>query len=72
MPTNSKGSEGLGKALFEAAGSLSFLFGSLIILTIAAGTIGGIIISTKRLVQFRRTKKDEEDNSPSQPEGRGK
>jgi len=71
MPTNSKGTKGLGKALFNAVGLLSFLFGSLILLAIAFGAIGGIFMSTKRLFQLRRVRKDE-DNTHSEPEGGGK
>jgi hypothetical protein len=71
MPTDAKGTKGLGKALFDAVGFLSFLFGSLILLAIAVGTIGGIFMSTKRLFQVKRVKKDE-DNSRSEPEGGGK
>jgi len=71
MPTNSKDTKGLGKALFDAVGLLSFLFGSLILLAIAFGAIGGIFMSTKRLFQLRRVKKDE-DNTHSEPEGRGR
>ena len=71
MPSNSKGRKGLGEGLFDVVGSLSYLFGSLILLAIAVGTIGGIFMSTKRLFQLKRVKKDE-DNSRSEPEGRGK
>ena len=68
MPTNAKGTKGVGKALINAFGFLSFLFGSLVLLAIAFGTIGGIFMSTKRLIQLKRVKKDE-DNSHSEPEG---
>ena len=60
MPTNSKSSKGLGKALIDAVGLLSFLFGSLILLAIVFGAIGGIFMSTKRLFQVKRAKKDED------------
>jgi hypothetical protein len=40
MPTNSKDTKGLGKALIDAVGFLSYLFGSLVLLAIAFGTIG--------------------------------
>ena len=69
MPTNSKDTKGLGKALIDAVGFLSFLFGSLILLAIAFGAIGSIFMSTKRLFQFKQVKKNE-DNSHSEPEGR--
>jgi hypothetical protein len=68
MATNSKDTKGLGKALIDAVGFLSFLFGSLILLAIVFGAIGSIFMSTKRLFQLRRVKKDE-DNSHSEPEG---
>jgi hypothetical protein len=71
MPTTSKGMKGLGKALFDAVGFLSYLFGSLILLAIAFGAIGGIFMSTKRLFQLKRVKKDKDD-SHSEPEGRGR
>ena len=71
MPTNSKDTKGLGKALIDAVGFLSFLFGSLILLAIAFGAIGSIFMSRKPLFQLRRVKKDE-DNSHSEPEGRGR
>ena len=71
MPTNSKGTKGLGKALIDAVGFLSFLFGSLILLAIAFGAIGSIFMSTKRLFQVKRVKKDE-DNTHSEPEGGGR
>jgi hypothetical protein len=71
MPTNAKDTKGLGEALIDAVGFLSYLFGSLVLLAIAVGTIGGIFMSTKRLFQFKRAKKDE-DNSRSEPVGGGK
>ena len=71
MPTSSKDTKGLGKAIIDAAGLLSFLFGSLILLTIVFGAIGSIFMSTKRLLQLSRVKKDD-DNSHSKPEGRGR
>jgi hypothetical protein len=71
MPTNSKDTKGLGKAIIDAVGFLSFLFGSLILLAIVFGAIGSIFMSTKRLFQLNRVKKDD-DNSHSEPEGGGK
>ena len=68
MPTNSKGTKGLREALFDAVGFLSYLFGSLVLLAIAVGTIGGIFMSTKRLFQFNRIKR-EKDNSHTELEG---
>ena len=63
--------KGLGKALFNVVGLLSFLFGSLILLAIVFGTIGSIFMSTRRLFQVKRVKGDE-DNSHREPEGVGK
>jgi len=71
MPTNSKDTKGLGKALFDAVGLLSFLFGSLILLAIVFGAIGSIFMSTKRLFQLKQAKRDD-GNSHSEPEGEGK
>ena len=71
MLANEKGTKGLGKTLFEAIGFLSFLFGSLILLTIVFGAIGSIFTSTKPLFQLRRVKKDE-DNGFSEPESGGR
>jgi len=68
MPTNSKDTKGFGKAIIDAVGLLSFLFGSLILLAIAVGAIGSIFMPTKRLFQLRRVKKDE-DNTHSETEG---
>ena len=71
MPTNPKGRKELGEALIDAVGFLSYLFGSLILLAIAVGTIGGIFMSTKRLFQVKRVKRDKDD-SHREPEGKGK
>ena len=71
MPTNAKGTKGLGKALFDAVSFLSYLFGSLILLTIVFGAIGGIFMSTKRLFQLKRVKRDKDD-SHREPEGEQK
>ena len=68
MLTNSKGTKGLGKAVIDAVGFLSYLFGSLILLAIVFGTIGGMFMSTKRLFEIKRVKR-EEDNSLTKPEG---
>ena len=62
MPTDSKGKKGLGEALFDTVGSLSYLVGSVVLVAIAVGTIGGILISTKRLIQVKRTRSDEDDS----------
>ena len=71
MPTNSKGRKGLGEALIDAVGFLSYLFGSLVLLAIVFGTIGGIFMSTKRLFQVKRVNRDKDD-SHREPEGEGK
>jgi len=71
MPTNSEDTKGLGKTLIDAVGFLSYLLGSLILLAIAVGTIGGIFMSTKRLFQVKRVKRDKDD-SHREPEGGGK
>jgi hypothetical protein len=60
MRTNSKESRDVARKLFNALGFLSFLFGSLVLLAIAFGTIGGIFMSTKWLFQFKRVKWDED------------
>ena len=62
MPTDSKGKKGMGEALFDTVGSLSYLVGSVVLVAIAVGTIGGILISTKRLIQVKRTRSDEDDS----------
>ena len=61
MPTNTKGTKGAGKALMNALGLVSFLFGSLILLAIVFGMIGSIFMSTKRLFQLKRVKGDKEE-----------
>ena len=62
IPTNSKDRKGLGEALFDAMGFLSYLIGSLVLLAIAVGAIGGIFMSTKRLIQIKRVQRDEDDS----------
>ena len=70
MRTNAKETKGVGKALINVLGFLSLLFGLLILLGIVFQTIGSIFtfISTNKLFQFKRVKRDE-DNSSSKPEG---
>ena len=60
--TDSKETKGVGKALINAFGLISFLFGSLILLTIVFGMIGSIFMSTKRLFQLKRVKGDKEES----------
>ena len=68
MTTNSEGTKGLGKALIDTVGFLSYLFGTLVLVAIAFGAMGGIFMSTKRLFQFKRVKRGDE-NSHAKPEG---
>ena len=56
MPTNAKETKGAGKVLINALGFISFLVGSLILLAIVFGMMGGIFMSTKRLFQVKRVK----------------
>ena len=71
MPTDVKETKGAGKALINALGLVSFLLGSLVLLAIVFGMIGSIFMSTKRLFQVKRVKRDEDnsDNSHREPEG---
>ena len=61
MPNNSKDKKGLGKTLFQVVGLVSFLFGSIILLTIVFGAIGSIFMSTKRLFEVKRVEGDEDE-----------
>jgi len=70
MSNTAKETKGVGKALINGIGFLTYLFGSLILLAIAFGAIGSIFMSTKRLFQVKRVKGDEGD-SHSEPEGQG-
>ncbi|MGA2318685.1 MAG: hypothetical protein ABSG71_20250 [Thermodesulfobacteriota bacterium] len=62
MRTNAKETKGVGKALINALGFFSLLFGLLILLGIVFETIGSIFIfiSTSKLFQFKRVKRDED------------
>ncbi len=71
IPTNAKSRKSLEEALFDAVGFLCYLFGSLVLLAIEFGAIGGIFMSTKRLFQFKRVKRDKDD-SHREAEGVGK
>jgi hypothetical protein len=66
MPTDPKDKKRLGEALFDVVGSLSYLFGSLVLLAIAAGMIGGIFMSTKRLFQSKRERRNEDNSVATQ------
>ena len=68
MSNTAKETKGVGKTLINAIGFLSYLFGSLILLAIAFGAIGGMFMSTKRLFRLKRVKKDEDDGR-SKPGG---
>ena len=68
MSNTAKETKGVGKALINGIGFLSCLFGSLILLAIAFGAIGGMFMSTKRLFEIKRVKKDEDDGR-SKPGG---
>jgi hypothetical protein len=67
MGTNAKETKGVGKALINALGFLSFLFGSLMLLSVVFGMIGSMFMSTKPLFKVKQVKKDEKD-SRSKPE----
>ena len=69
MGTNAKETKGVGKVLINALGFLSFLFGSLMLLSVVFGMIGSMFMSTKPLFQVKRVKRDK-DNSHGEPEGR--
>jgi hypothetical protein len=60
MPTNSKETKGVGKALINAFGLISFLFGSLVLVAIVFGMIGGIFMSKERLFSVKRARGDKE------------
>ena len=62
MSNTAKETKGVGKTLINAIGFLSYLFGSLILLAIAFGAIGGMFMSTKRLFRLKRVKRDEDDS----------
>ena len=68
MGTNAKETKGVGKVFINALGFLSFLFGSLMLLSVVFGMIGSMFMSTKPLFQVKRVKRDEKD-SRSKPEG---
>ena len=61
MQTNAKETKGVRKAVMNTVGFVSFLFGSLLLLAIVFGMIGGIFMSTKRLFKIKRVKGDKEE-----------
>jgi hypothetical protein len=69
LPTKANGTKGVGKAIINTLGFLSFLFGSLVLLAVVFGTIGSIFMSTKRLFQIKRVYRNE-DRSRDEQEGR--
>ena len=72
IQTDSKETKGVGKALINAFGLISFLFGSLILLTIVFGMIGSIFMSTKRLFSVKRVRGDKEGFLEMEREGIGR
>lgn len=71
---NTKESKGVGKALINALGFLSLLFGSLILLGIifqAIGSIFFLFFPKTKSFQFKRVKMDE-DNNRGKPESKTK
>ena len=62
MSNTAKETKGVGKTLINGIGFFSYLFGSLILLAIAFGAIGGMFMSTKRLFRLKRVKRDEDDS----------
>ena len=71
MPTNARSTKGFGETLVDTVGVLSYLVGSVVLVAIAVGTIGGIFMSTKRLIQIKRVQRDEED-SGDKPQGKSR
>jgi len=61
MSTNEIETKGVGKALINAFGFVSFLFGSLLLLAIVFGMIGSMFMSTKRLFRLKRVNGDKEE-----------
>jgi hypothetical protein len=61
MSTNLKETKGLGTVLMDAFGLISFLFGSLVLVAIVFGMVGGIFMSTKRLFKTKRVKGNKEE-----------
>ena len=72
IQTDSKETKGVGKALINAFGLISFLFGSLILLTIVFGMVGSIFMSTKRLFSVKRVRGDKEGFLEMEREGIGR
>jgi len=71
MPTNARSTKGFGETLVDTVGVLSYLVGSVVLVAIAVGTIGGIFMSTKRLIQIKRVQRDEDD-SGDKPQGKSR
>jgi len=56
MLASGKKPKDLGKALVNGLGFLSFLFGSLVLVSLVFGMIGSLFISTKPLFRAKRVK----------------
>jgi len=67
MMTNEKKPKELGKALIDGLGLLSFLFGSLILVSLVFGMIGSLFMSTKPLFRAKRVK-NAGNNQTREPE----
>ncbi len=65
--TNEKKSKEFGKALVDCLGFLSFLFGSLLLVSLVFGMIGSFFMSTKPLFKAKRAKNGD-DNKTREPE----
>ena len=63
--TNAKKSKELGRALVDTLGLLSFLFGSLILLSLVFGMIGSMFMSTKPLFRVKRVKRADDKKGKS-------
>ncbi len=67
MLTNGKERKEFGKALVDGLGFLSFLFGSLVLISLVFGMIGSLFMSTKPLFRAKRAK-NADDNKAREPE----
>jgi hypothetical protein len=63
--TNAKKTKELGRVLMDALGFLSFLFGSLILLSLVFGMIGSMFMSTKPLFRVKRVKRADDKKEKS-------
>ena len=69
MVTDEKKPKEFGKALINGLGFLSFLFGSLVLVSLVFGMIGSLFMSTRPLFRAKRTKKADNDKTvePEEP-----